>query len=77
MLFIVENTFLVEKKSFYKLKLVRFKGGKNALPLKKKSSAFNSFITHIKPTKTKVKTFVWYAPELELQAAAPETIHFV
>ena len=42
-----------------------------------KSSAFNSFITHIKPTKTKVETFVSYAPGIELQAAAPETINVV
>ena len=42
-----------------------------------KSSAFISFITHIKPAKTKVKTFVSYAPALELLAAAPEALKAV
>ena len=65
------------EKSFSKRNLARFKSGRTYTSSQKKSSRFNSFITHIKPAKTKVETFVSYGPELKLQAAAPETLKVV
>ena len=61
------------KKSLSKRKLAHFKSKRTYTSSQKKSSRFNPFITHTKPAKTKVKTFL----SVELGAAALENINVV